>query len=91
MSSYKRENTGVSEGYYIKCYINGLRGEIKHYLKPLKPRNLYEAVEYARDMEMGVQAQQINRKTSTFTSYPRGNNYSSAYTKPRLKQAEEHC
>jgi hypothetical protein len=26
MANYKKENPDVKEAYYIKCYINGLRG-----------------------------------------------------------------
>ncbi|KAM0870576.1 hypothetical protein ACQ4PT_039921 [Festuca glaucescens] len=89
MSSYKKENPGVTEGYYVKCYINGLRGEIKHYLKPLKPTNLYEAVEYARDMEMGVQAQQQSRKFSSASTYQRSSNYTPNYTKPKPAEPEK--
>jgi hypothetical protein len=60
MAKYRKENPDVKEGYYVKCYINGLRPEIKHYMKPLKPGNLYDAVEHARDMELAVNAQQGN-------------------------------
>jgi hypothetical protein len=56
MSKYRKENPEVKDAYYVKCYINGLRPEIKHYIKPLKPANLYDAVEHARDMEQAVQA-----------------------------------
>jgi hypothetical protein len=56
MANYRKENPEVKEAYYIKCYINGLRGEIKHYMKPLKPANLYKAVVYAKDMEKGMLA-----------------------------------
>ena len=76
MAAYKKENPDVKEGYYIKCYINGLRGEIKHYLKSFKPTSLYEAVESARDMEQGASAQTRRynsqnpfQQTSTTTSY----------------------
>ena len=30
MANYRKENPDVREAYYVKCYINGLRGEIKH-------------------------------------------------------------
>jgi hypothetical protein len=56
MANYRKENPEVKQPYYIKCYINGLRGDIKHYLKPLKPTSLYEAVDYARDMELAMLA-----------------------------------
>jgi hypothetical protein len=55
-SNYKKENPDVKEAYYIKCYINGLKPEIKHYMKPLKPTHLYDVVEHARDMEQEVLA-----------------------------------
>jgi hypothetical protein len=48
MSSYRKENPGVSDSYYIKCYNNGLREDIKHYLKPLKPLTLYDACNMQR-------------------------------------------
>jgi hypothetical protein len=56
MANYRKENPEVKEAYYIKCYINGLRGKIKHYMKPLKPANLYEVVVYAKDKEKGMLA-----------------------------------
>jgi hypothetical protein len=67
MANYRKENPDVKEPYYIKCYINGLRGEIKHYMKPLKPANLYEAVVYAKDMEKGMlaTAQSHNRRLTS--------------------------
>jgi hypothetical protein len=55
-SNYKKENPDVKEAYYIKCYINGLKPKIKHYMKPLKPAHLYNAVEHTRDMEQAVSA-----------------------------------
>jgi hypothetical protein len=72
MANYRKENPDVKEAYYIKCYINGLRGEIKHYMKPLKPSTLYEAVVYAKDMEKGMlaTAQSHNKRLSSAT----GNN-----------------
>jgi hypothetical protein len=42
MANYRKENPKVKEAYYIKCDINGLRGEIKHYMKPLKPAKFNE-------------------------------------------------
>jgi hypothetical protein len=87
MSSYRKENPGVSDSYYIKCYINGLREDIKHYLKPLKPLTLYDAVQYAKDMEKASLAQQATRKFSSTSSYPR-NNSSGQNTFQRNKQTE---
>ena len=56
MANYRKENRDVKEAYYVKCYINGLQGEIKHYMKPHKPVSLYEAVAHAKDFELGMQA-----------------------------------
>ena len=54
MANYRKKNSEVKEAYYIKCYINGLRGEIKHNMKTLKPSSLYEAVDYAKDLKKGL-------------------------------------
>ena len=64
MANYRKENPDVKEAYYVKCYINGLHGEIKHYMKPHKPATLYEAVAQAKDFELGMQAtaQSHNRR-----------------------------
>ncbi|KQJ98075.1 hypothetical protein BRADI_3g34771v3 [Brachypodium distachyon] len=74
MSFNKKENPHVSEGYYVKCFINGLRGEIKHYLKPFKPQTSYDAVETARDMKLGANATAYSshKKYSTYTTQQKG-------------------
>jgi predicted aspartyl protease len=76
-SNYKKQNPDAKEAYYIKCYINGLRAEIKHYMKPLKPTTLYEAVDFARDMELATQAtaQSQNKRV-----HPTGSNYRGSYS-----------
>jgi hypothetical protein len=51
MADYRKENPEVKDTYYIKCYVNGLREEIRHHLKSFEPRTLYQAVEHARNME----------------------------------------
>lgn len=43
MVMYKSENPLQSEQFFVKCFVNGLRWEIRHYLKPLKPEILCEA------------------------------------------------
>ena len=70
MANYRKENPKVKEPYYVKCYINGLRGEIKHHMKTLKPISLYEAVDYASDLEKGMNAtvQSQNRRFSSNTT-----------------------
>ena len=89
MANYRKENPEVKESYYIKCYINGLKGEIKHYMKTVKPTSLYEAVDYARDMELAANAttQNYSRRlnASTFAS----RNYSSTPTHLKPKPNQE--
>lgn len=74
MAAYKKENPRVTESYYVKCYINGLKPEIKNYLKPFKPPTLSDAVETARDMELGVLAQGNQKKLTSFNGYQKPNN-----------------
>lgn len=65
---YKSENPLQTEQFFVKCFVNGLRQEIKHYLKPLKPLALCEAYWMAKDMEKGVEAM----AKRNFTSAPAG-------------------
>lgn len=87
-SNYKKQNPDTKEAYYIKCYINGLRAEIKHYMKPLKPATLYEAVEYARDMEMASQAtaQSHNRRLNAVNT--NRNSYNSQFASKPVTTTE---
>nr|ADB85310.1 putative retrotransposon protein [Phyllostachys edulis] len=56
MAIYKTENPMQNEHFFVKCFVNRLRQEIKHYLKPLKPQALCEAYWMAKDMEQGAGA-----------------------------------
>jgi hypothetical protein len=44
MADYRKENPEVKDTYYIKCYVNGLREEIRHHLKSFEPRTLYQVL-----------------------------------------------
>ena len=83
MACYKKENPEVKEQYYVKCYINGLREEIKHYLKPFKPASLYNAVETARDMEQGANASNQSRKYQQTGYYQKTTATNTLPTKPK--------
>lgn len=83
MSSFKKENPGVPESYYIKCFVNGLRPEI-NYLNPFKPTTLYDAVETARNMELGVQAQSSKKVYITNNTYQRNTNQQFYFSKPKV-------
>jgi hypothetical protein len=76
MSNYRKENLEVKEPYYIECYTNGLLSEIKHYMKPLQPSNLYDDVQYTRDMEKAVLAttQSQQKRYASSHTYTRNTN-----------------
>jgi hypothetical protein len=87
MVNYRKENPDVKESYYIKCYINGLKGEIKHHIKSLQPTSLYQAVEYARNTKQGVNAAAHNsRKQFPANAYQKSNYSNNQYRpKPALE------
>jgi hypothetical protein len=51
MATVTEENPDLSEGWFVRCFVNGLRDGIKYQLRPLRPASLTEAFWLARDME----------------------------------------
>ena len=51
MSEIQEENPALSEDWFIRCYINGLREGIKYQMRPLRPATLTDAFCLARDVE----------------------------------------
>jgi hypothetical protein len=51
MATVTEENPELSEGWFVRCFVNGLRDGIKYQLRPLRPNTLTEAFWLAKDME----------------------------------------
>jgi hypothetical protein len=51
MADVQEENPNISEQWFVRCYVNGLREGIKFQLRPLRPVTLTEAYWMAKDME----------------------------------------
>lgn len=51
MADVQDDNTALSEAWFVKCYVNGMRSHIKYQLRPLRPRSLTEAYWMAVDIE----------------------------------------
>jgi hypothetical protein len=51
MATVTEENPKLSEGWFVRCFVNGLRDNIKYQLRPLRPSSLTEAFWLAKDME----------------------------------------
>jgi hypothetical protein len=51
MATIAEENPELSEGWFVRCFVNGLRDGIKYQLRPLRPPTLTEAFWLAKDME----------------------------------------
>lgn len=67
--------------------MDGLRQEIKHYLKPLKPQALCEAYWMAKDMKKGARAMaKINFHDALVGQQKRGYNVTAAKGKPQTNQ-----
>jgi hypothetical protein len=52
MADVQEENPQISESWFVRCYVNGLKESIKAQLRPLKPATLTDAYWQARDMEL---------------------------------------
>jgi hypothetical protein len=51
MATVTKEKPELSEGWFVRCFVNGLRDGIKFQLRPLRPNTLTEAFWLAKDME----------------------------------------
>ena len=51
MATISEENPELSEGWFVRYFVNGLRDGIKYQLRPLRPSTLTEAFWLATDME----------------------------------------
>jgi hypothetical protein len=51
MATVTEENPELSEGWFVRCFVNGLRDGIKFQLRPLRPNTLTETFWLAKDME----------------------------------------
>jgi hypothetical protein len=51
MATISEENPELAEGWFVRCFVNGLRDGIKYQLRPLRPATLTEAFWLAKDME----------------------------------------
>lgn len=51
MADVQYENPTLSETWFVRCYVNGLRDGIKYQLRPLRPASVTEAYWMARDVE----------------------------------------
>jgi hypothetical protein len=51
MATVTEENPELSESWFVRCFVNGLRDGIKYQLRPLRPKTLTDAFWLAKDME----------------------------------------
>ena len=51
MTMLKQDTPELTEEWFVKCFVNGLRHDIKHQLRPLHPESLTDAYWQAKDME----------------------------------------
>lgn len=54
MAEVQAENPIMDENWFIRCYVNGLRSQIKFQVRPLRPKSLTDAYWLAIDLEKGV-------------------------------------
>lgn len=54
MAEIQVENSAISESWFVRCYVNGLRSQLKYQLRPLRPVTLIDAYWLAIDLEQGA-------------------------------------
>lgn len=56
MAEVQEENPNLTEMWFVKCYVNGMRATIKFQLGPLRPETLTDAYWLAVDIEQATPA-----------------------------------
>lgn len=51
MAEVQEDNPNISESWFVRCYVNGLREGIKYQVRPLRPASLTDAYWLAIDIE----------------------------------------
>ena len=70
MVDVQEDSSLIFEEWFVKCYVNGLRSNIKFQLRSLRPTSLTEAYWLAVDMEKGTtEKKALRSRTSTSKSY----------------------
>ena len=77
MADVQYENPTLSETWFVRCYVNGLRDGIKYQLRPLRPASVTEAYWMARDVEPS------HPPKKTYTAYTPGFQKFQTYTQTR--------
>lgn len=83
MAEVQAHNPIMDENWFVRCYVNGLRSQIKFQVRALRPTNLTEAYWLAVDLEKGA------AKKKSYTSYYGTNKYSTGYQKTHTSLREK--
>lgn len=71
MTMLKQDTPELTEEWFVKCFVNGLRHDIKHQLRPLHPESLTDAYWQAKDMEIALD---YYAKKNKFATKPQNTN-----------------
>ncbi|KAL4271454.1 hypothetical protein GQ457_13G018830 [Hibiscus cannabinus] len=69
-----QQNTQLSEGYFVSNFISGLKEELKHNVKVLEPRSVFDA---AREAKLYELAMEIEEKKNKQKYVPKNTTYTS--------------
>lgn len=82
------ENLDFKEDYFIKCFVGGLKDEIRGLVQLLNPTTLTKAIAFARVQEATIEA--INRKSRLSNIVPRTQDPVTAVPNPSLPSTSRH-
>ncbi|KAL4347310.1 hypothetical protein GQ457_17G016110 [Hibiscus cannabinus] len=57
-----QQNTQLSEGYFVSSFISGLKEELKHKVKVLEPKSLFDAARQAKLYELAMEIEAKKQK-----------------------------
>ncbi|GMI79894.1 hypothetical protein HRI_001658700 [Hibiscus trionum] len=70
-----QQNPQASESYFVSSFISGLKDELKHKVKVLQPRTVFEACRQTKLYELATEIE-----TKKLKYVPRTNSYNTQYT-----------
>ncbi|KAL4281742.1 hypothetical protein GQ457_03G022050 [Hibiscus cannabinus] len=82
-----QQNTQLSEGYFVSSFISGLKEELKHKVKVLEPKSVFDATRQAKLYELAMEIEAKKQKyVPRSTTYSNQGPIQKTYTASQTQQ-----
>ncbi|KAL4281537.1 hypothetical protein GQ457_03G002250 [Hibiscus cannabinus] len=79
-----QQNSQLSEGYFVSSFISGLKEELKHKVKVLEPKSVFDAARQAKLYELAMEIETKKQKyVSKNITYSNQSSLQKVYTPPQ--------